>query len=422
MQKLALILYSFFWLFAPPFIRRYLKKRAKKLPAYLDNWDERFGVAYPNPIKNAIWIHAVSVGETRAAAPIITELHRQFPNAPLLITQMTPTGRTTAQNLYPHAQCRYLPYDKSSYVNQFLQEHRPLFGVIMETELWPTLIYSAEQQHVPLFLANARLADKSLQGYLKIKALILPAIKKLSLICAQTVQDQERLETLGARNIQVCGNSKYDIQVPDAMYTLAAEFKQRIGDREVVVCASTRQGEETLLLKAWQAYQGDALLVMIPRHPERFETVFKDAISMNFITQKRSDLSDVTAKTQIWLGDSLGELFAYYLCAKVVFVGGSLVDVGGQSIIEPMSVGAPTLFGSSTYHFASICKDALKAQAAIQINTAQEWCVQTQILLDNDEMRFTLGQAALEFCQAHQGASKRMVAAISTILEDKKCG
>ena len=417
MQKLALITYRFFWTFAPLIIRRYLKKRAKKAPAYLDNWSERFGKPYPNPVKQPIWIHAVSVGETRAAAPLITELKKQYPNAPLLITQMTPTGRATAQSLYPDAQCRYLPYDKTKFVRQFLTEHQPILGVIMETELWPNLMHEAEKQDIPLVLANARLSEKSLRGYLKIKSLIVPAIKKLRLVCAQTPADKTRFETLGIKNSQVCGNSKYDIQAPESMFELSQKFKQKIGSRAVVVCASTRQDEEILLLKAWQIYKGDALLVLVPRHPERFEEVFLAAKAHHFSVQKRSDTLDIEAQTQIWIGDSMGELFAYYLSSDVVFVGGSLVDVGGQNIIEPMSVGKPTLFGFSTYNFASICQEALDAKAAIQVQSAEGWYQQTQALLDNETQQHTLQNNAQLFCQAHQGASKRMVDAIVTTLK-----
>lgn len=419
MQKIALLTYRFFWIFAPVLIKRYLKKRAKKAPAYLENWGERFSAAYSNPVQKPIWIHAVSVGETRAAAPLILELKKQYPQAPLLITQMTPTGRATAQSLYPEAQCRYLPYDKTKFVRQFFREHQPILGVIMETELWPNLFYQAHKQNIPLVLANARLSEKSLQGYLKIKSLIVPAIKKLSLVCAQTEQDKQRFKQLGVQNSLVCGNSKYDIQAPAAMRELAAEFKQKIGHRAVVVCASTRQKEETLLLSAWQAYKGDALLVIVPRHPERFDEVASEVKRQNFIIQKRSDQQKVNPETQVWIGDSMGELFSYYQCADVVFVGGSLVDVGGQNIIEPMSVGAPTIFGFSTYNFASICQDALKAKAAIQVQSAEEWVAQTKELLENETMRQNLKQSATTFCQAHQGASTRMVDAITATLKDK---
>ena len=342
--------YQLLWKIAPPLIRRYLRKRARLAPAYLQHWDERFGKPYPEPVQQAIWIHAVSVGETRAAAPVIAALRQHFPDAPLLLTQMTPTGRETAEQLYPDAQCRYLPYDRPDYVAQFLREHQPLFGVLMETELWPNWVLGAHQAQVPLFLANARLSEKSLQGYQKAAPLFTPVMAKLRAVFAQTEADAERLRLLGAQQVSVCGNSKYDIAPPASALSLAADFKTRIGKRPVVVCGSTRvdkQGvdEAELLLQAWQGANSNALLVLVPRHPERFEAVLQAALKLGFKVQKRSDGENVAADTQVWIGDSMGELFAYYAAADVVFVGGSLVDTGCQNVIEPIACGKPRYLG-----------------------------------------------------------------------------
>ena len=286
--------YQLLWKIAPPLIRRYLRKRARLAPAYLQHWDERFGKPYPEPVQQAIWIHAVSVGETRAAAPVIAALRQHFPDALLLLTQMTPTGRETAEQLYPDAQCRYLPYDRPDYVAQFLREHQPLFGVLMETELWPNWVLGAHQAQVPLFLANARLSEKSLQGYQKAAPLFTPVMAKLRAVFAQTEADAERLRLLGAQQVSVCGNSKYDIAPPASALNLATDFKTRIGKRPVVVCGSTRvdkQGvdEAELLLQAWKGADSNALLVLVPRHPERFEAVLQAALKLGFKVQKRSD-------------------------------------------------------------------------------------------------------------------------------------
>ena len=335
MNSLALSLYNALWTVAPRLLKRYLNQRARQAPAYLDHWPERFGVPLPQPCQQPIWVHAVSVGETRAALPLIQALRAYYPEAPLLLTQMTPTGRATAEQLYPDAQCRYLPYDKPAYVRQFIQEHRPLFGVIMETELWPNLIHQAHAHGVPLCLANARLSERSLKGYLKVKALIRPAVAKLDLVCAQSDADAERLTALGAIHPVVCGSTKYDMPIPEAMHRLAHTFTARIGARPVVICASTRYvnddaDEAALLLQAWQAYANkpNALLIMVPRHVERFHAVAESAQALGFKVQKRSDQQPIAHDTQVWVGDSIGELFAYYLCADVAFVGGSLVDTG----------------------------------------------------------------------------------------------
>ena len=405
--------YQLLWCVAPLLIRLYLKRRAKKSPAYLKHWDERFGGQYPNAIKSCIWVHAVSVGETRAAEPLIYELQKCFPNIPVLITQMTPTGRQTAATLFAHAQIRYLPYDKKNYVATFLHAHQPLFGVLMETEIWPNLMIACQQQQIPLFLANARLSEKSLRGYLKIKHLIVPAMRTLTLVCAQTRKDANRLKRMGAPHIEVCGNTKYDIEIPAEAKILADTFKERIGQkRQVVVCASTRKTEEALLLTAWQNRQTDALLVIVPRHPERFDEIFALAEAMGFQTQRRSDHKPVAADTQVWLGDSMGELLAYYLCADVAFVGGTLAPVGGQNILEPLQCGKPTLFGLSTFNFQQICHEALKAQAAIQIESAKQWQEVTEQLLADAQAQTTLVLNAQTFTRSFRGASRKIAQSI----------
>ncbi|MCP1659252.1 lipid IV(A) 3-deoxy-D-manno-octulosonic acid transferase [Neisseria perflava] len=414
-------LYTFLWRMAPVFIRRYLKKRAQKSPAYLEHWNERFGGAYPNPVQRPVWIHAVSVGETRAAQPLVAALRQYFPDAPLLLTQMTPTGRATAESLFPQAQCRYLPYDRPEWVAQFLREHQPCCGILMETEIWPNLMYGCAEAGVPLFLANARLSEKSQRSYLKIHSLVEPAMQTLSGCFAQTAADAERLHLIGASNVHICGNSKYDITPPDSMRALAVAFRERIGKRPVVVCASTRfykgEDETELLLKAWQAYRGDALLVIVPRHPERFRTAFATAQAMGYTVQKRSAHDMVSAQTQVWIGDSMGELFAYYLAADVAFVGGSLVDSGCQNIIEPVACGVPTLFGYSTYNFASACENAVKAGAARQVQSADEWRRAAEHLLADDTQRQEMAQKAQAFVAKHRGASALMAAEVAKVVK-----
>lgn len=419
---MLLSVYQLLWRMAPKIIQRYLRKRAQMAPAYLEHWDERFGQPLPNPVQKPIWIHAVSVGETRAAAPLVAALQQYFPDAPLLLTQMTPTGRATAQQLYPTAQCRYLPYDRKDYVAQFLQEHQPIMGILMETELWPNLMHACHQSQIPLFLANARLSEKSLQGYLKAASLFSPVMANLTAVCAQTQADAERLQSLGAKVIEVCGNSKYDIEPPQVAIELAREFKQKIGSRLVLLCGSTRvdkQGvdEAQLLLQAWSKQSTDVLLVIVPRHPERFDAVFEAAQALGLQVQKRSDGQDVRPETQVWIGDSMGELFAYYQCADVVFVGGSLVDTGCQNVIEPIACGKPTVFGFSTYNFEQACSAALEAGVAIQVQTPAQWLDVVTDLLQDDANRCHMQQHAQQFIQHHQGASERMA---QTIVQDRK--
>ena len=413
-------LYNALWRIAPPLIRHYLRQRARKNPAYLEHWNERFGEPHPSPVQQPIWIHAVSVGETRAAQPLIAELQRRFPNAPLLLTQMTPTGRATAAQLYPQAQCRYLPYDRLDWVAQFLREHRPQFGVLMETELWINLISGCHNHRIPLFLANARLSEKSQRSYQKIPSLIRPALRQFAAICAQTPADAQRLQQLGAPNPIVCGNTKYDIPIPPASRELAAQFRQKIGNRRVFVAASLRekdgQDEAELILNAWQPH-ADTLLVIIPRHPERFQAAYNLAQQRGFQTQKRSDNAPIRPDTQVWIGDSMGEMYAYFQAADIVFIGGSLVDTGCQNIIEPLQCGKPVLFGSSIYNFQAACQEALAAGVAQQIHSAAELVQAVTQQLAQPEIHAQQAANATAYLAQHQGASQRIADVIEQHLK-----
>ena len=413
---IARLLYSALWPLLMPLVKRYLNKRARKAPAYLEHWDERFGRDLPRGDgREVIWLHAVSVGETRAALPLVKLLRQQYPAARFVITQMTPTGRATALQLYPDAEIRYLPYDSAGNMRRFIAALRPKLGVLMETELWPNLLHACRAAGVPLFLVNARLSEKSLRGYRRIGPLIRPAMRALTAVAAQSEADAERLRQLGAARVQVCGNSKYDFTPPAEQLAVGQTFRQHIGNRPVWVCASTRDGEEALILQAWQAApRGDALLLLVPRHPERFDSVATLAASMGFAVQRRSDGQPVRQGTQVWVGDSMGELFAYYAAADVAFVGGSLLDFGSQNLIEPASIGLPVLIGPSTYNFAEAASLALAAGAARQVADAQSLVSAALALLQDADARQLMREAGLAFTAQHRGASQRMLQLIGS--------
>lgn len=409
--------YNALWYAAAPLIKRRLQQRARLNPDYALHQGERFGQPYAHPIRHAIWIHAVSVGETRAAAPLIHALQQHLPQTPLLLTQMTPTGRATAQTLYPHAQSRYLPYDRADWVEQFLREHQPRCGILMETEIWPNLIAACRRHNIPLFLANARLSEQSQRGYQRIRALIAPALQSLAAVYAQTPADAGRLQQLGAANVQISGNTKYDITPPPESATQAQALRQLIGTRPVWIAASTREkngcDEAELILRAWQQQPNrpaDSLLIIVPRHPERFQAAFDSAQQFGFSVQKRSSGQTVRPDTQIWIGDSMGELFAYYQAADFAFVGGSLIDTGCQNIIEPLSCGKAVLFGPSTYNFQAACHNAQQTGAAVQIADAQALAQTATQWLKQPESRQSHARHALSFVQAHQGAAERIAA------------
>ncbi|OHX21716.1 lipid IV(A) 3-deoxy-D-manno-octulosonic acid transferase [Chromobacterium sphagni] len=412
-------LYGGLWRPLTPLIRRYLKKRAQKAPAYLEHWDERFGRALQPRATGAIWIHAVSVGETRAAQPLVEALRRQWPDAPLLLTQMTPTGRATAEALYPGAEVRYLPYDYPQAAAAFLAAYRPRCGILMETELWPNLIHAAAAQRVPLILANARLSDKSLKGYRRILGLIRPAMRELTAIAAQTADDADRFRQLGAENITICGSSKYDIEIPSAQMQLAESFRRRIGGRQTLLCASTRDGEEALILDAWLAAGasvGDTLLALVPRHPERLAAVAELAAQRGLKLQRRSDEAALAADTRVWLGDSMGEMFGYLGACDVAFIGGSLQPFGCHNLIEPAIVGVPALFGPSVFNFQQAAADAQAAGAATQVADAAGMVSAALALLADPARREAMRRGAAAFRQAHRGASQRMLELIRATL------
>lgn len=405
-------LYSLLWPLLRPLIKRYLRKRARRAPAYLAHWDERFGEVLPQGQgRQVICLHAVSVGETRAALPLWRALRTAYPEAHFVITQMTPTGRDTAQALFPDAEIRYLPYDDARVMRRFVAALQPQMLLLMETELWPNLLHACQQAAVPVYLLNARLSEKSLRGYQRIRWLIGPALASLRAVAAQSEADARRLRQLGASAVTVCGNTKYDVTPPPAQLQLGQRFRQDIGSRPVWVCASTRDGEEALILAAWRRQRHpQALLVLVPRHPERFAEVAAQARAAGFTVQCRSDHAAPAAATEVWIGDSMGELFAYYAAADLAFIGGSLLDFGAQNLIEPASIGVPVLLGPSTYNFADASAQALQAGAALQVADADELVTTVLALLADEPRRRALSQAALAFTEQHKGASARMVA------------
>lgn len=393
-----------------PWAVLHLLWRARRQKDYLRHWGERFGVYRPRPPEPVIWIHAVSVGETRAAQPLVASLRERYPDHRILITHMTPTGRATSKALFGDKVERvYLPYDTPWAVRAFLRHFKPVLGLVMETELWPNLVAACRNTDVPLLLVNARLSEKSAARYARFPMLTRTALRQLSAIAAIGTEDAQRLNRLGAPEVAVFGNMKFDIEPPLEQLGIGAEFRRRIGDRPVFLCASTREGEEALILDAWMkvSVRGTALLVIVPRHPQRFEEVAQLVEARGLKLQRRSDNQPVAAATQVWLGDSMGELFAYYAAADVAFVGGSLLDFGSQNLIEPCTVGVPVLIGPSTFNFAAAARNALDAGAARQCADVAALAAAAQELLGDAQARQRMGAAGRAFTALHRGATQR---------------
>lgn len=403
-----------------PLIWVYLLKRARKQPAYKLHWGERLGF-YPQAKKTgAIWLHAVSVGETRAAQPVIKALQVRHPDAPILLSCMTPTGRDTARELFGDSvEVVFLPYDYPGAVARFLNHFQPRFGMLMETELWPNLIDACHARQIPLLLANARLSEKSLRGYLRIAPLIRPALAQLTLTLAQSEADAERLRELGAQRVEVMGNVKFDILPPEEKVALGKAWRQRFGARPVLLLASSRDGEEALFLEALRLASppADLLVLLVPRHPQRFDEVADLLETRGLSVLRRSQWAqdDVPASVQVLLGDSMGEMAAWFASADVAIMGGSILPFGSQNLIESCAVGTPVVVGASVFNFAEAAREALAAGAARQGEDVDAVMQIALDLLADPVARLTMAQAGLAFSAAHRGATQRLLEKLNAV-------
>ncbi|MDD4962351.1 MAG: lipid IV(A) 3-deoxy-D-manno-octulosonic acid transferase [Gallionella sp.] len=415
------VLYTLFLWLLLPYIFIRLWWRGRKQPDYLRHWGERFGF-YPNRIndKPIIWLHAVSVGETRATVSLVAQLRATYPQHQILFTHTTPTGRDTSVQLYGDAVQRvYLPYDYPFAVRRFLRHFRPQLGILMETEVWVNLIHAAQQEGVPLLLLNARMSAKSARGYARFAALTRPALQCFTAIAAQTVDDANRLTQLGAAQVSVMGNLKFDILPPQAMLELGKALRAQFGtDRSVLLLASTREGEEALLLAAFATMpEPRPLLLLVPRHPQRFAEVETLIQQHELRCQRRSLNQPVAAEVDVVLGDSMGELFAYYAAADVAFIGGSLLPFGGQNLIEACAVGTPVLIGQYTHNFADASRLAVEAGAAMRIHDANELFTTADALLNDPTHLAAMSEQAQHFVAAHKGASGKAMRVIQRAMK-----
>jgi 3-deoxy-D-manno-octulosonic-acid transferase len=410
-------LYSLLTLLMLPWAVVHLWLRSRRQPEYLQHIGERFA-RYPavRDARPLIWIHAVSVGETRAAETLITALKQRYPQHRILLTHMTPTGRATASKILEDCERRYLPYDTPWAAQRFLRHYRPQLGLIMETELWPNLIHACAGQNVPLWLVNARLSERSARGYARFGSLAHTALNELGGVIAQTEADAKRLRALGAKEVRICGNLKFDVQAPPALNVLAQHWRSSVGACPVALCASTREGEEALILEAWRKAHPNALLAIVPRHPQRFDEVENLTAKEGLSCQRRSEHVP-SPDVQVWLGDSMGEMAAYYAFADVALIGGSLLDYGSQNLIEACAVGTPILLGPSTFNFSEAAANALACGAAISVSGADDFVAKAVALLNDEPRRAAMSAAGREFAQAHRGATERTMQLIETALK-----
>lgn len=405
-----------------PFTPLKLLWRARKQPEYLAHWQERYGFYKLKPHKPVIWLHCVSVGETRAAEPLIKSLLAQHPNHQILLTHTTPTGRATSEQLFGSSVARaYLPYDLPFAVNRFLRHFKPVIGVLMETELWFNLIASCQQRKTPLLLVNARLSEKSAQGYHKLGEVAQLGLQGLTAVAAQTAQDAARLQNLGANNVSIIGNIKFDVAPQDDAAAKGQLLRNMLGNqRPVFLAASTRDGEEELILDAVaKANIPNLLTIIVPRHPQRFEVVAELLKKKTSGFVSRSSLtngSNVNPQTSFVLGDSMGEMFTYYACCDVAFIGGSLLPLGGQNLIEACSMGKPVLIGPHTFNFEQATEMAIAAGAALRVQDSSDLARHLQTLFADAGKQNTMRAAALRFSNESRGATGRTLSLLQQYL------
>lgn len=411
------ILYTTLFFIGLPLIILRLIWRGFRAPAYWRRWSERFGsspiLSEQSPI---IWIHAVSVGEVEASRPIIKTLQTEYPEYQILLTTMTPTGSERVKLLFADTVTHcYLPYDLPFAINRFLKRTHPKFGIIMETEIWPNLLLKCQKMMIPLVLANARMSERSAKGYARFPKFTKTILRSVQLIATQGQDDRQRFQQLGAdiKKTHAIGNLKYEISLPASLTEQAAAMRD-IWDinRPVWVAASTHDGEEEIILNASRQVRSlfpNLLLIIVPRHPERFDRVTALTQRAGFKTLRRSEHRPCSSDIEILVVDTMGELPLFYAASDVAFVGGSLVPHGGHNLLEPAALGRAVITGPHFFNFNEITKQFLQADAAIQVTDTTELAKTVIELLQNSQQRAQMGEAGLHLIANSQGASTRLV-------------
>ena len=411
-----------------PLYKSKIKKRAETTEQFQQECLERFGPFQPVKNRQAIWFHVVSVGETNAAQPLIEHYLKE--GHPVLVTNTTKTGQARAKSLFLKApyldlfQAVYLPADQKPLVRQFFALYQPKLLALVETELWPNLIAQAGQSQVPCILINARLSEKSAKGYAKVSSLTQPMLHGLDQLLAQDRATAERFIQLGAAPsvTQVVGSIKFDIHAPESAVKLAAQLKQEwsLAGRKIITIASTHAPEEQKLLNALKPYldaQSELLCIVVPRHPERFDEVFAVAQSLNLNTTRRSTGQRIEAETQVYLADSMGEMWLWYALSNACFVGGSLNEPGGgHNILEPIALHVPTVLGKNYFNFQTIVDEFVQANAVKVVEDAEQAAVVLMTLLEDTEQANTLNQSAQKIMQLNTGSLKKHIQVIDTYL------
>ncbi len=420
-------LYSALLYVLAPLVLLRLLWRSRRNPGYLERISERFGFAPPLGGDRVIWVHAVSVGEVRACAPLVHALRNGYPEYRIVVTTMTPTGYDQVRQLFdPEIEHRYVPYDLPSAVHRFLDRSRPALALIMETELWPNIFHQCHERDIPIVLTNVRMSEASMRRYLKVKALIRSTLRQVTAIAAQSQADAERMKALGAdpSSTTVTGSIKFEINLPASLTEAAEVLRLQWGaDRPTWLAASTHEGEDELILAAHAALRHQprftrALLVLVPRHPERFAPVARLARKHGFPTAIRSETRDavLSPDTEVLVGDTMGELQLFYAAVDAAFVGGSLVPTGGHNLLEAAAAGKPAVFGPYMFNFNEIAQMALERGAGVQVRDTETLVTAIADFLGNANRRFAAGEAGRRLVEENRGALERNMRLLEGII------
>ncbi|WP_323150980.1 lipid IV(A) 3-deoxy-D-manno-octulosonic acid transferase [Pseudomonas glycinae] len=420
-------LYTALFYLGLPLVAIRLWLRSRKAPAYAKRIGERFSCGMPALQPGGIWVHAVSVGESIAAAPMIRALLQRYPQLPITVTCMTPTGSERILAMFanePRIQHCYLPYDLPCAAARFLDRVQPKLAVIMETELWPNHIHQCAKRGIPVALANGRLSERSAKGYGRFSKLTAPMLAEMSLFAVQTEAEVQRFRDLGARpeTVEVTGSIKFDLTIDPQLLQRAHELRGQWQalERPVWIAASTHEGEDEVVLNAHRrllANHPDALLILVPRHPERFNSVFELCQREGFATVRRSTGASVDAQTSVLLGDTMGELLFLYALADSAFVGGSLVANGGHNLLEPAALAKPVISGPHLFNFLDIAAQLRSAGALAEVDDAEGLATEVQRLFELPRDAQRMADAGLSVMRRNQGALQRLLDGLGRLID-----
>lgn len=426
-RQFARVAYSALLRLLKPVYLMRLWWRGRAEPLYRHAILERLGNYTGQRSEGWVWVHAVSLGETRAASALIDALRERIPGMRLLLTHSTATGREAGATLLREGDRQaWLPYDTPGVVERFFEQFRPSVGVLMETEIWPNLLHGAARHGVRMALANARLSEKSQRQGERLAVVLRPAVETLTLVLAQTQADAQRLRQAGAKSVAVSGNLKFDMTPDETLVARGREWRAMV-NRPVLLAAVTREGEEAMLLAAWarglNGAQAKPLLVVVPRHPQRFDEVASLLKAAGLRVARRSTWDDVppddALAADVWLGDSMREMPLYYGLAQIALLGGSFAPLGGQNLIEAAACGCPVVMGPHTFNFTEAAELAEAAGAAIRVKDFDEGMAAAGGLLSDEARLAQASGNAVAFAAEHRGAAGRMAKAIERLATGK---